>query len=114
MSDPRPRSEHAPSSRPAAGETPADQPVHQPTDAPTDPPNNQPNNQPAHRLGPETGTDGAHSADSTNSADGGARSKVMNEEDRAPWGLTIRVSFYLVGVHIFAAFLFLLFQLGAK
>lgn len=40
--------------------------------------------------------------------------KAMNEEDRAPWGLTIRVSFYLVGVHIFAAFLFLLFHLGAK
>ncbi|QKW54869.1 small hydrophobic protein [Streptomyces buecherae] len=38
----------------------------------------------------------------------------MNEEDRAPWGLTIRVTFYLVGVHIFAAFLFLLFHLGAK
>ncbi|MBC3982372.1 hypothetical protein H8N01_07320 [Streptomyces sp. AC536] len=39
---------------------------------------------------------------------------AMNEEDRAPWGLTIRVTFYLVGVHIFAAFLFLLFHLGAK
>ncbi|MFT2017518.1 DUF6126 family protein [Streptomyces sp. 796.1] len=43
-----------------------------------------------------------------------AAGKAVNEEDRAPWGLTIRVSFYLVGVHIFAAFLFLLFHLGAK
>ncbi|WP_198427450.1 DUF6126 family protein [Streptomyces buecherae] len=44
----------------------------------------------------------------------GADRAAMNEEDRAPWGLTIRVTFYLVGVHIFAAFLFLLFHLGAK
>ncbi|GAA4670665.1 DUF6126 family protein [Streptomyces youssoufiensis] len=44
----------------------------------------------------------------------GAGRAAMNEEDRAPWGLTIRVTFYLVGVHIFAAFLFLLFHLGAK
>ncbi|MBC3991973.1 hypothetical protein H8N00_24435 [Streptomyces sp. AC563] len=43
-----------------------------------------------------------------------AERAAMNEEDRAPWGLTIRVTFYLVGVHIFAAFLFLLFHLGAK
>ncbi len=45
----------------------------------------------------------------------GADRAAMNEEDRASWGLTIRVTFYLVGVHIFAAFLFLLlFHLGAK
>lgn len=38
--------------------------------------------------------------------------KVMNEEDRAPMSLTVRVFIYLVGVHFIAAFLFLLFYLG--
>ncbi|MFE0044110.1 DUF6126 family protein [Streptomyces albireticuli] len=36
----------------------------------------------------------------------------MNEEDRAPMGMTVRVIIYLVAVHFFAAFLFLLFFLA--
>ncbi|MBT2385107.1 DUF6126 family protein [Streptomyces sp. ISL-11] len=41
--------------------------------------------------------------------------KPMNEEDRAPMGMTVRVVIYLVAVHFFAGFLFLLFYLaGAK
>lgn len=36
----------------------------------------------------------------------------MNEEDRAPMGMTVRVIIYLVAVHFFAAFLFLLFYLA--
>ncbi|MEC4018165.1 DUF6126 family protein [Streptomyces sp. H27-D2] len=38
--------------------------------------------------------------------------RVMNEEDRAPMGLTVRVFIYLVAVHFFVGFLFLLFKLG--
>nr|WP_228775082.1 DUF6126 family protein [Streptomyces roseoverticillatus] len=36
----------------------------------------------------------------------------MDEEDRAPMGMTVRVVIYLVAVHFFAAFLFLLFFLA--
>ncbi|GAA0447323.1 DUF6126 family protein [Streptomyces stramineus] len=36
----------------------------------------------------------------------------MNEEDRAPMGMTVRVIIYLVAVHFFAAFLFMLFYLA--
>ncbi|MEV5375257.1 MULTISPECIES: DUF6126 family protein [Actinomycetes] len=38
--------------------------------------------------------------------------KPMDEEDRAPMGMTVRVVIYLVAVHFFAAFLFLLFFLA--
>ncbi|MET9418594.1 DUF6126 family protein [Streptomyces klenkii] len=38
--------------------------------------------------------------------------KRMDEEDRAPMGMTVRVVIYLVAVHFFAAFLFLLFFLA--
>ncbi|MGK5544382.1 DUF6126 family protein [Streptomyces sp. URMC 127] len=38
--------------------------------------------------------------------------KRMDEEDRAPMGMTVRVIIYLVAVHFFAAFLFLLFFLA--
>ncbi|WP_116214532.1 DUF6126 family protein [Streptomyces olivoreticuli] len=41
--------------------------------------------------------------------------KKVNEQDRAPMSVTIRIFIYLVAVHFFAAFLFLLFYLaGAK
>ncbi|MET7760962.1 DUF6126 family protein [Streptomyces sp. NPDC005336] len=51
--------------------------------------------------------DGAHDAAAHTPAP-----KVMNEEDRAPMSLTVRVFIYLVGVHFIAAFLFMLFYLG--
>ncbi|WP_179079117.1 DUF6126 family protein [Streptomyces rectiverticillatus] len=38
--------------------------------------------------------------------------KHMDEEDRAPMGMTVRVVIYLVAVHFFAGFLFLLFYLA--
>ena len=39
----------------------------------------------------------------------------FKEQDRAPMGLTVRVFIYLVAVHFFAGFLFLLFYVaGAK
>ncbi|MEU2873798.1 DUF6126 family protein [Streptomyces olivoreticuli] len=41
--------------------------------------------------------------------------KKVNEQDRAPISVTIRIFIYLVAVHFFAGFLFLLFYLaGAK
>ncbi|MFF4529700.1 DUF6126 family protein [Streptomyces sp. NPDC001407] len=41
--------------------------------------------------------------------------KKVNEQDRAPIAITIRIFIYLVAVHFFAGFLFLLFYLaGAK
>ncbi|MCF3102491.1 hypothetical protein IPZ58_12970 [Streptomyces roseoverticillatus] len=46
-----------------------------------------------------------------NDAPAGA-AKRMDEEDRAPMGMTVRVVIYLVAVHFFAAFLFLLFFLA--
>lgn len=42
------------------------------------------------------------------------RTRTVNEEDRAPWAVAFRIFVYLVGVHIIAAFLFLLFYLGGK
>ncbi|GGX62754.1 hypothetical protein GCM10010324_04360 [Streptomyces hiroshimensis] len=47
--------------------------------------------------------------DANANADTGKR---MDEEDRAPMGMTVRVVIYLVAVHFFAAFLFLLFYLA--
>ncbi|MCC3767333.1 DUF6126 family protein [Streptomyces sp. UNOC14_S4] len=41
--------------------------------------------------------------------------KKVNEQDRAPLAITIRIFIYLVAVHFFAGFLFLLFYVaGAK
>ncbi|MGW1073405.1 DUF6126 family protein [Streptomyces sp. NPDC002537] len=41
--------------------------------------------------------------------------KVVKEQDRAPIAITIRIFIYLVAVHFFAGFLFLLFYVaGAK
>ncbi|MFH8366785.1 DUF6126 family protein [Streptomyces sp. NPDC018031] len=37
---------------------------------------------------------------------------AVNEEDRTPWAIAFRIFVYLVGVHVIAAFLFLLFYLG--
>lgn len=37
-----------------------------------------------------------------------------NTEDRFPRGLVIRLFVYLVAGHLFAGFLFLLFELGAS
>ncbi|MEV6674403.1 DUF6126 family protein [Streptomyces sp. NPDC051162] len=56
----------------------------------------------------------AASAASAASAAPTAKKKV-NEQDRAPIAITIRIFIYLVAVHFFAGFLFLLFYLaGAK
>ncbi|MGY0057445.1 DUF6126 family protein [Streptomyces sp. LZ34] len=58
-------------------------------------------------LGPATTGGAAHGA--------APNGEAVQEEDRAPMGLSIRVFIYLVGVHFIAAFLFLLFYLaGAK
>ncbi|MEU5426410.1 DUF6126 family protein [Streptomyces olivoreticuli] len=38
--------------------------------------------------------------------------KKVNEQDRAPISVTIRIFIYLVAVHFFAGFLFLLFYLA--
>ncbi|MFE3601872.1 DUF6126 family protein [Streptomyces sp. NPDC059096] len=44
----------------------------------------------------------------------GAPEHVMNEEKKFPRGLVIRLFAYLVAGHVFAAFLYLLFELGAQ
>ncbi|MEU1816024.1 DUF6126 family protein [Streptomyces roseifaciens] len=50
--------------------------------------------------------------DAVNDASAHTAGKRMDEEDRAPMGMTVRVVIYLVAVHFFAAFLFLLFFLA--
>jgi len=39
---------------------------------------------------------------------------VTREQDRAPIPVSVRVFIYVVGVHVFAGFLYLLFYLGAS
>ncbi|MFF8810878.1 DUF6126 family protein [Streptomyces pactum] len=41
-----------------------------------------------------------------------APDRTVNEEDRTPRAIAFRIFVYLVGVHVIAAFLFLLFYLG--
>lgn len=44
----------------------------------------------------------------------GAPPRTTREQDRAPIPVTVRVFIYVVGVHVFAGFLYLLFYLGAS
>lgn len=43
-----------------------------------------------------------------------ASPRVTREQDRAPIPVSVRVFIYVVGVHVFAGFLYLLFYLGAS
>ncbi|MFE4369470.1 DUF6126 family protein [Streptomyces sp. NPDC056835] len=43
-----------------------------------------------------------------------ASGHVMKEEGKFPRGLVIRLFAYLVAGHLFAAFLYLLFEMGAR
>ncbi|MFC5719209.1 DUF6126 family protein [Streptomyces gamaensis] len=63
----------------------------------------------AHTTDDVTGTDPEPTAQTAPAA---PAVRTVREEDRAPMGMTMRVFIYLVAVHIFAAFLFLIFYLG--
>lgn len=43
-----------------------------------------------------------------------ASGHVMKEEGKFPRGLVIRLFAYLIAGHLFAAFLYLLFEMGAR
>ncbi|MFE2497021.1 DUF6126 family protein [Streptomyces scopuliridis] len=43
-----------------------------------------------------------------------ASGHVMNEEKKFPRGLVIRLFAYLIAGHLFAAFLYLLFEMGGR
>ncbi|WP_055549342.1 DUF6126 family protein [Streptomyces sp. NBRC 110028] len=40
--------------------------------------------------------------------------RTTREQDRAPIPVAVRVFIYVIGVHVFAGFLYLLFYLGAS
>ncbi|MEU1803100.1 DUF6126 family protein [Streptomyces sp. NPDC019937] len=44
----------------------------------------------------------------------GAPPRTTREQDRAPIPVAVRVFIYVIGVHVFAGFLYLLFYLGAS